>query len=277
MRHRQVDEILKWEEPYDQVIWLADYFDQFGDTPEQNAEAARWLKGKLEDPRNVCLQGNHDTSYAYPWNNHAYCSGFTQEKAKAIRAVLNQGDFAKLKLAHFEHGILFSHAGLCLTWFQWAASAGYKVLTSLTQPEIVGWLEDVRAEVDLRFSTNQNHPLMGAGFDRGGDQQIGGITWRDFSRHNPIPTVRQIIGHTPAKHPILSFRTKDGSANRYASEGFSVDELSRGWTLNMDTHNKHYAVIQDSVLTIKSVKWERPAGDIDFTVSPGVTIAQINL
>ncbi len=289
LKWAQADQILSWEEPFDRAVFLGDYFDQFGDTPEQNAAMARWLRGKLEDPsanssgqaRYVFCIGNHDWSYMWPHNPWVFCSGFSDAKQSAILRELPIELFRRLKLYHVEQGILCSHAGLDREWFYYAARAGYEFPTPLTLPAITEWLERTRVQMDTLFDVGRQHPLMGAGSNRGGEQKVGGIIWQDFSSHLPIAGVNQIMGHTPhsaEKGPLFKFVGADGvPVGRYASKNVNPRWLTKGWSLCIDTHLLHYVVIEDGALQIKSLTRARTLGDIEFSSKPGKTICEIIL
>ncbi len=281
LRHHYLDTILSWENEYDKVIYTGDFFDQFSDTPEQNGEAAQWLKTKLDDPKCVVICGNHDFGYMFPLNPKAYCSGFSHEKVRAIRKHLTQLDFRKMHLHHVESGILFSHAGLSRDFFDMIASQGYDFPTPLNLETIDAWLTALWPQIQERYGVGQDHPLMGAGYDRSGRQNVGGIIWKDFSGHCPVQGVGQIVGHTPqepAKGPLFRFINRNGTPMwRFAAKGVNPQWFKAGWSLDFDTHNKNYLVIENGVLQIKSVTWMRETGQDNYTVSPGETICEVDL
>ncbi len=279
LRHRQMDQILA-KETYDRVIFTGDIFDSWGDTPTQNADAARWLKEKLANPCWTILSGNHDHGYIYPDNGNAYCSGFTRQKAAAIRAVLTQEEMDRLKLFHVESNILFTHAGLDNYWISWAAAQGHE-FAPLNVESIGKWLEHESVIAKRNFASGSSHPFLEAGRDRGGRNQFGGLNWADFSGHHPIPMIGQIVGHSVMdadKGPLFRLISKDGSPTyRLAAKGVNPRHLAHGWTLCMDTHNKHYGILEDGILTIKHIKWDRPYGQDHYSCEPGEVLATITL
>lgn len=281
LRHKYIDEILAWESPYDKLIFTGDVFDQFNDTPAQNREAAIWLKQKLQDPKNIMIFGNHDWSYRWPNNFEARCSGFDELKSIVINNELTQKDWNKLHLYHISDNILFSHAGLDRDWFYYTAKAGFEVPIQLTLPNIFNWLDVVKNDIYLRFSAGKGQPLMGAGKNRGGEQAIGGIIWQDFGVHIPIAGIGQIVGHTPQninKGPLFRFINHDKTPMwRFAYKGINPEWLKNGWTLCMDTHNRHYIIIENEKLIIKSVFWDKQSLQTDYTISQGETVCEINL
>jgi hypothetical protein len=72
-----------------------------------------------------------------------------------------------------------------------------------------------------------------AGVSRGGNIRVGGIDWLDWDEFEPIPGMNQICGHTP--RPEVRYREGDRSRN------FCID-----------TQLRHYAVIEDGQVTIKT-------------------------
>jgi len=261
-----VDEIVALEKA-DKVIWTGDYQDQFEDTPEDAKKTAIWLKGKLEDPRNVMIIGNHDWTYMYPDNKHAYCSGFSDEKSEAIRKILNKNDFAKLKSFHVENNILFSHAGISKRFLDFVVKKGdWDEDKEYSLENIVSSLEDWTEKARLLFPVGGSHPLFMAGWDRGGRQDYGGIIWEDSRTHFPIKGLKQIFGHTPGKKPYyILIGDHHGNPILVGLDKYD-EELKSGmhkgsletWGLCIDTHTNHYAIIEDEiVLTVKTVKQKR--------------------
>ena len=281
LRHKHVDTILSWE-TYDKAIFLGDIFHRYSDTVQENVEAAEWLKERLDDPRNVFLWGNHDWAQRYwPENEWAFCSGCTESKSWAIKQVMKDGDWDKIKPYHVEHGILFSHAGLDPKLFDVLAKAGMDFPCPLDLPTITAWLDLVWPQVVERYKVGSIHPLMEQGVDRGGLQSQGGMNWQDFGRHSPLEEVGQIVGHTHQdinKGPLFRIINKNGAPMwRYASKGVNPRWLKNGWTMCLDCEMHFYAIISDDVLTIKSVNWVRPKGQIDPHVEPGEVVAEIHL
>jgi hypothetical protein len=295
LHHHQADTILGWEESYDQAIFLGDYFHQFGDTAEQNADAARWLKEKLDDPRRIYLLGNHDVGQRFwPENQWAFCSGCTEVKSFVVRQILGDADWDKMRIYYSlpEFNILFSHAGLDPYLFNTIAQAGFEVPKgALTLSAITSWLDAVWPSIVVRYRAGSIHPLLEAGASRGGLQRgAGGITWQDFQELTPIHGLIQIVGHTP-QDPAPLFRFHQGRDVqapmwRRVTKSINPRALKYGCALDLDTHLKHYAIIntKDPSLTIKSVHWHRaPAkeiGAIDkepWEVEPGKEILQVRL
>lgn len=286
LRHHQADIILSWEEPYDQIVFLGDLFDQWSDSAVQADDAARWMKKKLNDPRWVLLAGNHDC--AYKWartSSYSQCSGWTIGKQLAVEAVLSEVDWDKVKpyYAIPEFNLLFSHAGIDYHLFTMMAAQGYDAPRDISLRAITEWLDQMWEQCLVLYASGRGHPLLRAGRSRGGDATIGGITWQDFEDHTPIPNVGQIVGHSVITQPLFRFHQGKGIVApmwRRSDKG-PIKEywLEGGWTLDLDSNSHHYALLdtQTSTLIIKSVIWRQRRGDIDQTISRGKTIAVVRL
>jgi len=171
-----VDLIIK-KENADNIVFLGDYFDNFGDGVESAIHVAEWLKKSMRESNRIHLLGNHDNSY----RNIGYmCSGFTPLKKFAIDKVgVNLND-----LKHFTmvDDWLCTHAGLTKKFYKHYA---------LKKEKPVEMLERFVSDKMLRET------LYGASQLRGG-YDIPGILWCDSREFEPIPKLKQIFGHTPA-------------------------------------------------------------------------------
>ena len=244
----KVESILSAEKTYDQTIYLGDYFDDFYDLILDVKKTANWLKTKLADPKNIMLIGNHDISYMFPMNTYLYCSGWTQEKSVALNEILKPKDLKRLKLFHYGNGILFSHAGVSALFYG-------QTIKSKTPDDIIKnhLIQDAEAAMKCAASFNKN-TLLGAGYDRGGNSPIGGITWGDHSSHIPIPGLPQIYGHTPQQGDA-SYRVtvKNKTQSMSCSSKQRIPTDSDCWSLCLDTQLRQYGVIEGSVISIKTL------------------------
>jgi hypothetical protein len=226
-----VDEVLAHEE-YDQVVFLGDYFDDFGDTPEKARKTATWLKGRLQDPRMIFLFGNHDLPYRFSARD-LLCSGFTVEKLEAILRVLDQEDWSALRLHAWIDGILLTHAG----WNQAFCDAEGRVTRE--------YVDTVCAECLAELEEGRMHPLVAAGTSRGGTAPVGGIVWQDWRELTPVAGLRQVVGHT-------------------ASTEVRFKNAECGTAACIDTRLCHIAVVEDGDLTFQRThvwdKWFGPQG-----------------
>lgn len=203
------------------IIFVGDYFDDFGDSAIDADQTARWLKASLQKPNRIHLMGNHDINYSIynagttstgiPRNIY-YCSGYTLAKDLAINKVLNEDDWAKIKLYHFEHGFLFTHAGLHPFWFEHPIK-GFDI-------------DYVKEKMDKAADNYYNRvwdDLIGAaGRCRGGSHKAGGILWCDYFREATLMSgVKQVFGHTP-----VTTRTSSGidiDTDGYRSVNINID------------------------------------------------------
>ena len=103
---------------YDRVVFLGDYFDDFGDNVSDARMTAIWLRDRMEKKDDIFLLGNHDAAYMFPWSPELYCSGFTPAKARGIGEILQPEHWQRFQLVHAEQGWLMSHAGFHPAWFK---------------------------------------------------------------------------------------------------------------------------------------------------------------
>jgi 3',5'-cyclic AMP phosphodiesterase CpdA len=205
---------------YDRVIFLGDFFDDFGDNANDARQTAFWLRNRMDSSDDIMLLGNHDAAYMFPHLDALYCSGFSRAKARAIQEVLEPRHWQRFKLAHAEQGWLLSHAGFHPAWIK----------TPAMKPLI-----DLGGEVMAKAGRGVVDPLLGAGFDRGGSQPFGGPLWLDWDSFVPTPGLNQIVGHTPGaevreKHMLESenycLDVRNGAAAAILEDG-NVSTLRR--------------------------------------------------
>jgi len=170
-------------------IFLGDYFDQFGDTPELNAATASWLKQTMNKfPDWVYLFGNHDVHYHPQFT--CMCSGFSTSKKTAINQELTIEDWNKLKFFHAENNHWFSHAGLTKYWFQ------HPIKDGISEENV----NDIIADAVISLQNgNYNNAIWASSPSRGGNSIVGGIVWQDWRDMELIPNFHQVVGHTPLK------------------------------------------------------------------------------
>lgn len=206
-----VERILK--EPHDQAVWLGDFFDDWGDTPEIAEQTALALMRMQKESKkdDVFLLGNHDGMYLWPEvAQKLACSGFTPAKAKAIKAAINVKEVRqRFKLHTTVDGWLLSHAGLHVYH---------------RNPRLM----EEQGEILKDLAEGRVHMALHAGRSRGGNALHGGINWLDWREFEPIEGVRQICGHT------------QGAEVRQKGENYCID-----------TGLRNYAVIEDGRVEIK--------------------------
>ena len=166
--------IIERENP-DNVVFLGDYFDSFGDNMEIANQTALWLKESLEKPNRIHLIGNHDLSYLDP--DHHPCSGYSTGKLFAIKET--GVDLTKLQHYCWVGDWLCTHAGLTR---EFMSQTNHKNL-------FVGEFLDDLIEYD-------EEKLYSCSNYRGGTDAFSGIVWCDYDEFVDIPNVKQIFGHT---------------------------------------------------------------------------------
>jgi len=246
--------------PCDKIILLGDYFDSFGDNYQHADATAHWIRDfVLPNPKIVPLLGNHDTMYFWPWNDNFKCSGYTDTKKDAIQRVINSAntdDFSKFQFYHIDQGFFFAHAGLDnRIWKDLKrvfTEDGSKTKLEFVDEVLSHWVAQARKDIVF----NRNCELLNAGWDRGGMQQVGGINWVDFSNLSPVQGINQIVGHTPHRVPDVKIQKRGGALSvkdifEYQDvKHFPAckDPLSINYAI--DTHSKHYIVIEDGEVQV---------------------------
>lgn len=188
--YEKVERIIGKYHKTHKFIFVGDYFDQFGDTPEINASTAHWLKTTMEEhPNWIFLKGNHDEIYDPRVN--VMCSGYSTAKKTAINEVLSIEDWDKLKYFHFENKWWFSHAGITKYWF------GQPMHESITPERVQRVIDD--AIIKQRSNSTEN-AIWASSPRRGGNSVVGSILWQDWRDLELIPNFKQVVGHTPISH-----------------------------------------------------------------------------
>ncbi len=181
---RAEEAVARLEGRFDHVVFLGDYFDDFGDRTEDAVRTANWLERSVSDSRRTHLLGNHDLAYLHP-NQFTFCSGFEHEKMRAIAPILSRIDRSCFKPAVVREGWLISHAGVHPHFAR-----------GRTADVLVQWLETQL----LQLNAGGRPAIFAPGHARGGSQEFGGITWLDWTQEfRPVSGMNQIVGHTPAE------------------------------------------------------------------------------
>lgn len=170
---------------FDRVVYLGDYFDDFGDTPERMRCTCRWLNETLDRPNRIHLLGNHDLAFFNPDNPQLSCPGWSWEKQRIFDLECRNLPRERFALAVEVNGWLLSHAGFH------PQLAGRKRAKTL--------VHDANVALQAALAGTRT-PMLGCGYGRGGGDRIGGLTWLDWDyEFEPIPGLNQIVGHTPAR------------------------------------------------------------------------------
>jgi hypothetical protein len=212
-------------EPADEVYFLGDYLDDFHDTPAQARSTAEWIRRQIEAGHRL-LWGNHDLPYGFLPRRHD-CPGYTPEKAEAVHKVMTPDHWRALRLWYIipdkPRPWILSHAGIERPWIGAAADP-------------VSFLHTLQAEaLEALYENGGSHPLFYyCSAARGGPDPYSGPLWMDWGDFRPIAGLNQIVGHTPLRNP----------------DQYSREE-STNWCI--DTHLKHYAVLDNGTLSIRRV------------------------
>lgn len=250
--------------PHDKCILLGDYFDSYGDTPEDARKTAIWLKEcVLHNPKIVPLMGNHCTSYIFDNNIHFRCSGYTPYKSIAINDVLTSEDKAKFGVYHIDQNHVFSHAGLTNELWREYSSKFVEQGDTETKLEFFDRVMKVISNEAIEAAASNNDTILfAAGWDRGGIYRNGGMNWVDWSRLSPIKGINQIVGHSIHRVPqVLVQRKNGGYTKQDVSEYYKllheVSKLDRPFdpeylsvSYDLDTQSNHYAVVEDGIVNI---------------------------
>ena len=249
------------------IVFVGDYFDDFGDTAIDADQTARWLKESLSKPNRIHLMGNHDINYSYlnyykdskgNLQNIYHCSGYTLQKDDAINRIMTNEDWDKIKMYHYENGWFFTHAGLSQHWFE------HPVLD--TTPEII--IKKLDEAVEMYKNREYTDILGAAGRCRGGSHKVGGILWHDhFRESTPLPFIKQVYGHTPnttTVGPLIDIEKDDEysinvNVDCGLQEVFRIHEDGSAGPIKTDLPNFYYQAkkkdFDDMIKTIDSQKW----------------------
>jgi hypothetical protein len=240
------------------VIFLGDYFDDFGDTAQDAIQTAQWLKESLDKPNRIHLMGNHDINYSYLNNtkdssghhqNIYSCSGYDLKKDDAIARVMTESDWDKIKFAHFENGFWMSHAG----FHPWLFEHAIKGMSN-------EFINECLAKATEDYLNRTWNPYIGAvGHCRGGTNKTGGILWLDDYRESEvISNFKQVFGHTPTmgKISINYDQDRKGGVNINVDCGLmQVLEIAEDGTYEpLDTELPNFYVAKKEKEFIKLTK-----------------------
>ena len=251
------------------IIFVGDYFDNFGDSAIDADQTARWLKESLTKPNRIHLMGNHDINYSYlnyrkdtngALQNLYFCSGYSMQKDDAINRIMTQEDWDKIKMYHYENGWFFTHGGISTFWFE------HPVL-GITPESII---EKINKAEELYKNREYSELLGSAGRCRGGGHKTGGILWHDhFREGKPIRGIKQVYGHTPNSSSLsLGIdidKLDDNSINVNVDCGlqevFRIHEDGSAGPIDTDLPNFYYEAKQkqfnDMIKTIDSQAWNK--------------------
>lgn len=225
-------------QPYDRVIFLGDYFDNFKDTPDDALNTAKWLKKSLHKSNRTHLYGTHDLWYRFPFNPYIKASGNTEAKYRAIQNVLSPEDWDLLRLYNYEQNYLMTHAGIHPYLIREYITRNRNIFGRYiinntiqldTQDIAHNIVRPATEEALKRISQGSADIWLNAGFARAGLQPVGGIIWLDWDQEfEAIPYLNQILGHTEHREPKEN-----------------ITENSKNYDL--DTRSHHLGILENGI------------------------------
>lgn len=238
----------------DMVIFLGDYFDDFGDDPESICNTADWLKWSLTEPNRVHLIGNHDIHYYFKDNTNVRCSGYEQYKSVAINNILKPEDWKKLKFYYVIGDWFLSHGGIHPYWIDATKSLNNEEVT-IEKDALIVKLERDSIECLSELSKGRGHWFEAAGWARSNSPVPGGLLWCDFNNEfAPIKGIHQIVGHTPSKDVIRWKFLREGSkipeATVHGAEPYLSKESSYNVCFDSSPALKWYGILEKNQIKI---------------------------
>lgn len=258
LRHEQAERIIASVKA-DEIVFLGDYFDDFGDTPEMVSKTCDWLEASVNKPNRIHLFGNHDMHYAHTYRGFQ-CSGYDQWKYFLIHDTLPREVWDKFKYFHvLDNKWLLTHAGLhdlnlpdSVKKLAGDRPKFFKEIGEYLDTEVINGFRAV--------ANNVPHWIFGAGRSRGGSQRVGGIVWCDFEREFiPIKGLNQIFGHTPQGLGFAKwcqydngFRALYAPYEKLTPTVEDLDNAEKSINIDLDVFkNTHYAIWDGKKLTVQ--------------------------
>ena len=258
---------------YDKIIFLGDFFDDFGDSYIDAIKTAKWVKERvLARDDTIVILSNHDVAYRFPNNGFLRCSGFAEDKSRVINEILSQEDWSKFRAFYVDHEIntLFSHAGLTKGLFEVMKDIhgddgeGNRKKRGVNRYKLSDVERILAKEETIALKCAQDggsRNFFECGQDRYGHHRFGGINWCDFRGLSPIKGINQIFGHTPCIKPAYMVqRADDGKIQAWVYdnsehdapkfEPFSKKSKYSSVCLDMDSHLRHYGILNDGIMTV---------------------------
>lgn len=256
-----VESIIKRVE-HDEVIFLGDIFDDFGDDPYIISEVAKWFKWSVHQKNRTHLCGNHDVHYWFADNRNTRCSGYEQFKSMAINDIVSKVDWEKLKFfTILGDKWLLSHGGVHPFWINTKEVDG---AVSLKES-----LETDSILAKKKLYAKDGHWFTAAGHARcSSARYAGGLLWCDWNKEFvPIKGLHQIVGHTPQHNPYWMILNSNNSFEKLFVSANISDPNVKNIVLDTDLKNdnsynicidsgpgsQYYAIYEDGKLTIHHV------------------------
>jgi hypothetical protein len=204
-----IAEAMKLADQYevDKVVFLGDFFDDWGATAALNADTIDAAQTACKsDDRVVLLYGNHEISY----HLQQRCSGYNVETQLEAYAEVFREDFWQLSFS--ADNWLYTHAGLCTGFAKWQD------------------IDTTKSAADVSEQLNKlwedNHGIFKTvGEARGGWSQRPSPLWADWNEltANLPKGLKQIVGHTPTVSVDHNIYKEDKD-----TEVWNIDSWSNG-------------------------------------------------
>ena len=256
LHHQVAESIINKIKP-DQIVFLGDAFDNFGDTPEMVYDTARWFKDFIHRPNVTICCGNHDVMYWFKDHGNIRCGGYTDEKSKIINSIIKPEDWDKLKFFAYVGDWLLSHAGVHPYWIDPVKFLSGERIT-ISKEALIKKLEHDSTDCVVQLNKGKSHWFSIAGFARSNSPFVGGLLWCDFNQEfEPIRGIHQIVGHTPSKNKVQWRVLKSNDNAIYAPEKVKP-ELNEETSFNvcLDSYPalKWYGILEGNELSIFETK-----------------------
>lgn len=196
------------KEKCDEVVFLGDYFDSFGDNYEIAHQTAEWLKESMQKENRIHLIGNHDLSYADPQRH--MCAGYEATKDHAIAKVGIVWE--QLWRWVWIDDWLLTHAGLSNEFYKMYSKDNEDIQKFLSR---------------MYYEKETEETLYSVSAFRGGYDPSAGILWCDWREFEEIPKLKQMFGHTVGD--IVRHRNNnyciDTALNNYAVYDHKTEKM----------------------------------------------------
>lgn len=250
-----VDKIENLLPEYDKIIFLGDYEDDWLATPEMSYSVVKRLIDfkKAYVDKIVLLMGNHTYS---EWLGGTFrCSGFnilTHSLVKDLYETRGEDGEPIFQMAYSKGQYLFTHAGVTNTFWKEMKllirnhyPELQELLTSPARPTAVSnilnyaFLKGIENPTDKLFSM-----MKQVGSGRGGYETPSPL-WADREEliADPIPGIKQVVGHTPVKSVELYIDSQELS---YGATLIFCDTLSTRYLpyIGVDIPIGDYSLLQ---------------------------------
>lgn len=240
----------------DKIIFIGDYFDDYGDDPNQISETCEWFLDSINKPNRIHLIGNHDIHYMFN-NSRLRCSGYEQWKYILINDIIPAKEWNKLKWYHvLDKQWLLSHAGLDKNHLPNEIAKLHedrpKFINSVTS-----YLDEQIQAATKNIHISLKHWIVECGISRGGSATSGGLIWCDYDdEFTPIKGLNQIVGHTAQNTPPR-WNVRHGNESfikqhlEFTPTLELINDTSATVNICLDVYkNMHYAVWNGTSLKI---------------------------